>query len=1080
MAGNRYSKIKTLSRNPETNSYVYHIKDTETGDELVLKQILGLDNSLHRAIFDKELQALTKLRNSDNIVRLLGYEHGKNKKGIFEGRIYLEYIEGDTLEKLCSMITSVSDKFNIIKSLIGAIELSHEYSIIHRDINPKNIMLTSDLLVKVIDFGICKIKDMVGHGTTYQFATNKYAAPEVRYHSENATVQSDIYSLGAVFYYLFTKNEPPNPDDFQDTIQFASGIDPQMKDIILKMTRLAANDRYESLVDVASELAPLYRKYLKSDEKYYISVSTTKLNYLKRKNLVPGLKSFDQLIKEDLVSNFSDAHVYTKTLDDDTIYCFDGNHFSMNCLYDSNSGIFLVDEFQNLPLYIRNKNKKTAMYVSGDIRFIASSTNVYEENNGFQLINRMDDHLALIKSKKNIDIEFSNNYGFWYEFLKIMEEDAISKVPKFYYSKFEMKDNLYYFHLTEDSFMSNEGLTLNTELIFEQPKPNKPNEYKIVLLGTFVRYSGDGSILVIKPSSKRKKPPKSGSLSINYQKEISQYRRQKHALDEFVHEEYGSMSNLKSILVGIEEPTFIYSPTNIKFFNKNLDDTQKLAVKIILESRDIALIQGPPGTGKTNVIIEVIRQIIRHNKLNSHLPQNILLVSQSHAAVDKILEDLDPFLIETKVVRIGTDDNLTDLVRDKYGIDNQKNAWIQEIITKSSENLNRSLKKLNIDDKDFIAYSNAMDYLALTDTSEEVLRQSNTLIEGFLEKYRAHSFLDILNILLLQMAWINEVAETGNIEEYFIKASTIVAGTCSGFSSNQFLNGTLFDYVIVDEAAKATLPEILIPLVRAKKVILVGDHKQLPPVFDDEAISSSTRRIDKSDLKRGGFEKIFDILPEKSKLILTTQYRMHPIIGDMIGSVFYDNGVQNGISIADRENLLPSYNHTAMMWISTSKSDKRKERPFTNENGKKTFLNKLEASIVAKEVARLDKEIGTRGYTVAVITPYSAQIITIRRELQKLELRNITVDVNTVDAFQGSQKDIIIYSTVRTDKIGFLKEKERINVSFSRASRLLIIVGDSEFLNNRSIDGNRFPDIIKYMRAHNDYCRFIDIKGDVI
>jgi len=127
-------------------------------------------------------------------------------------------------------------------------------------------------------------------------------------------------------------------------------------------------------------------------------------------------------------------------------------------------------------------------------------------------------------------------------------------------------------------------------------------------------------------------------------------------------------------------------------------------------------------------------------------------------------------------------------------------------------------------------------------------------------------------------------------------------------------------------------------------------------------------------------------------------------------------------------------------------------------------------------IKTLDDEIGDKNYSVGVITPYRAQLDLIQKRIKVLSLKNISVEANTVDAFQGSQKDIILYSTVRSSdvpQIGFLDEHSRLNVSFSRAKRLLLIVGDFDFLNNSKIPENMFPEIIKYIQSNQSCCQIV-------
>lgn len=286
-----------------------------------------------------------------------------------------------------------------------------------------------------------------------------------------------------------------------------------------------------------------------------------------------------------------------------------------------------------------------------------------------------------------------------------------------------------------------------------------------------------------------------------------------------------------------------------------------------------------------------------------------------------------------------------------------------------------------------------------------------------------------------------------------------------------------FDYVIVDEAAKATFPELAVSLNKAHKIILVGDHQQLPPVLDTEIIRNNREKLDEESLAQGIFEKMYNMFPDDNKHRLTIQYRMHPTIGTLISHVFYNDEIQNGVEAQDRELCIEGYEDTAIEWISTSKrsSKERYEKVFDN-NGKKSYQNYLERSIIEQKLLELDSKL-TKKTKVAVITGYGPQKYILQTMVKQHSYKNLEIDVDTVDAFQGSQKDIILYSTVRSSAnkygIGFLKSEARINVAFSRARCLLIIVGDMNFLDNYRIRGNKFPEIIKYIKE-SEGCRIIE------
>jgi predicted DNA helicase len=1044
----------------------------------VIKQILYLDNPIHRAIYDKEISALKKLRSSANIVQLLDHDYGRTKSdGVMMGLIYLEYVNGDTLYNRNYDISKIVDKYSIIKQIVTALRCAHDNGIIHRDVNPQNIMITEDLEVKLIDFGICKVKGLSQKGTTYQYATNRYAAPEVCYHSENASERSDIYSLGAVIYFMFTNNEPPLPEAFESTIYSSSGIDIQLKDILKTMVSVNPEDRFESIIDLEIALSPLYLKFLNNGERYIVEVPSETLKLLLRRSLVCKLKKHAELFMQDIPANFSDTYVRSELTEGILYYIFDGINYSMYCLYEHNR--FQVVYFKNLDVYFREKNKKLSIPISGQILFKDSYSHSSISNNNFEITNRISDHMEMLRSKRNINIEYDNAFGFWRDFIAAMIADAKKQALRFNYENYIYRNGKFQFKLNRDSCFGDESISTETKFVYETT--NKKGELVPVEIGTFDGYENDGNTIVIKASNHQRKNqtiPRKGQFCVDYRKEISQYRKQDQALDEFRREETNNNRNLKGVFIGLEEPTAFYTGRKVQFYNKKLDATQQKAVTKILSAQDIALIQGPPGTGKTNVLVEVIRQLLKFNRLNPLLAQKILIVSQSHAAVDKILEDLDPFISNVNTIRIGNDEKLSELAKKKYSLENRKKLWIEAIIRKSEDSLISQLENLNIEKNDFNLFAEYLERSQVKNNTQDDKETLQVFLDSFYTKYNLNNDNSIIKKLIIQFQWISRLNETQDLDEYFIKNATIVAGTCSGFASNLFISDINFDYVFVDEAAKATYPEIMMSLIKAKKVVLVGDHKQLPPVFDQEAISRYEKKINIADLKNSGFGKIFDALPESCKETLTTQYRMHPCIGNMISHIFYNDTIQNGISIEERTLEIPSLKNKSMVWVSTSQlpREKRMEIRIPTANGNSSFQNPTEVKIIQDFIKALDSEIGEKGYSIGVITPYRAQLDLIQRRIKSLEIKNVNVEINTVDAFQGSQKDIILYSTVRSGiepTIGFLREHARLNVSFSRAKSLLIIVGDLEFLNNERIKDNKFPEIIQHIESNGDFCKIM-------
>lgn len=314
----------------------------------------------------------------------------------------------------------------------------------------------------------------------------------------------------------------------------------------------------------------------------------------------------------------------------------------------------------------------------------------------------------------------------------------------------------------------------------------------------------------------------------------------------------------------------------------------------------------------------------------------------------------------------------------------------------------------------------------------------------------------------------------------YLSRCKVVGATCLGVAAKGDISELEFDWVIVDEAGKATHPELLVPIVRGRKIVLVGDHRQLPPTIGrdlDEAIKSEG--LQKEALETSLFQELMQAAGGAVKLPLTKQYRMHPAIGTLIGKSFYpDVGLENGVDAADRQHGLPWCSRT-VMWYSTKRLPKHEEAVSGHSrlnqaevDGVIALLDRIEAAYTSSKV--YDKTIG-------VITGYLAQKAALRQRIAARKDRWLhiqDIEVNTVDAYQGRERDIIIYSVVRSNpkaKIGFLRDERRLNVALSRARELLIIIGDEdiEFADVRG--GNPFHVVINHIRKNSAQCALEDL-----
>lgn len=475
----------------------------------------------------------------------------------------------------------------------------------------------------------------------------------------------------------------------------------------------------------------------------------------------------------------------------------------------------------------------------------------------------------------------------------------------------------------------------------------------------------------------------------------------------------------------------------------NLNDRQLEAVTKSVLAKDLALIQGPPGTGKTTVIAEIIWQEIRKNS-----DCRILLTSQTNLAVDNALERLQG-QSGIRPVRIGKPDKLEPEGRrfslpvmdswandSKNCDDNATRIWIDRIV-----------KKISNDPKYSSAVSSWKNELEAKD------KHSRT---EFSRLYRSN---------------VNLVAATCSI----CGSRDFMESYSDMFGGNE-RSDMFFDVVIMDEASKATPLEMAVPLVLGKKIIVIGDHKQLPPMMDENTIDSALEKIGKKNIAEklqkaeSQFKRLFEAAAKVRKTIvatLDTQYRMHEQIMNTIKQFYQEElaatgglkcGIFETMDIPDLANkgsrwhgitLNPIINpSTHAVWIDVHTPETYLSPGYKNEGELKAIDLVLKALQQADGYSEFinaqqkpeDKEIG-------IITFYSAQSREIKK---KYKGKNYRMDV--VDRFQGMERNIIIVSTVRSNpknNIGFAKEIERINVAFSRARRLLIVVG-----NKRQFESN--------------------------
>lgn len=460
------------------------------------------------------------------------------------------------------------------------------------------------------------------------------------------------------------------------------------------------------------------------------------------------------------------------------------------------------------------------------------------------------------------------------------------------------------------------------------------------------------------------------------------YRLMFEALDRVIRARSGRLADLRDIFY-TKAPASRYTFDAMRF--PWLNASQEKAVNEVLWAKDVAVVHGPPGTGKTTTLVEAIFETLRRES-------QVLVCAQSNMAVDWISEKLVDRGIN--VLRIGNPTR----VNDKMLSFTYERRFEAHPDYPQLWSIRKAIRELRQQRKHADSWHQKMDRLKSRATELELRIRSSLFGEA-----------------------------------------RVIASTLTG-AANRVLEGEKYSTLFIDEAAQALEAACWIAIRKAGRVILAGDHCQLPPTV------KSIMAL-KGGLGKTLMERIVENKPETVTL-LKMQYRMNEQIMKFSSEWFYNGMVESAPMVSHRGIL--DYD-IPMMWIDTAECDGKEE--FVGENFGR--INRAEAEMTLQTLQQYLEKIGKQrileeSIDVGIISPYRAQVQLLRKELRKREFfrpyRHL-LTVNTVDGFQGQERDIILISLVRSNDggdIGFLRDLRRMNVAITRARMKLIILGSSE------------------------------------
>jgi superfamily I DNA and/or RNA helicase len=471
----------------------------------------------------------------------------------------------------------------------------------------------------------------------------------------------------------------------------------------------------------------------------------------------------------------------------------------------------------------------------------------------------------------------------------------------------------------------------------------------------------------------------------------------------------GRIGKLRDALLGKREFRF-QEQNDVEFFSA-LNPPQQDAVHFALSAQDIAILHGPPGTGKTTTLAEVIYQAVGRG-------DRVLACAPSNTAVDNLLERLVAMM--PNVLRVGHPARVFEALR---------GHTLDELVDNDPSN----------------------------DVIRDMRREVQDLVRAAEKGFRGRDARRRRRELFAEAGQLRGQIRSleRSIVRGVIDSADVICTTTT--IDDDLLSDAQFNLVVIDEACQTTLPSVWQAILRADRLVLAGDHYQLPPtVLSDEAA--------KAGMKDSLMQRLIEREGESVYRRLTVQYRMHESIMNFSSDTFYDGSLVADASVkshrlCDLTDVVETdQTTTPMEFIDTAGAEYDEQVEADGESK----LNPKEANLIVQLVGQLI-EAEVEPSQIAIIAPYAAQVRLLRG---RLDIRDLEID--TVDGFQGREKEVVLLTMVRSNErgeIGFLSDSRRTNVAITRARRKLIVIGDSATLGTHKF----YASMLEYFESIGAY-----------
>ena len=1032
-------KVKAVLGQSE-HSKVYECFDPERDERVAVKvlSVAGPNPEIAREMFKREVGALKGFEHP-HLVQMLDYLAEEDAGRL---NIVLEVVAGGkTLEAMIAegpgsgLTATLRWRLEQALGLLQVLVRAHGRSVIHRDVKLRNVLFDPEQhRLKLVDFGIARILENYGRGTAGQtlrdYYSRPYAAPE-QVQLQDTSFPSDLYAFGVVLASLLAWRLP-DPSfaaeslggflaDFKKEHDDRDGI-AEIEDLLRGLLRKDPSARPK-----AAEIEKALRIALDGlVERTPAPVIVTSTPRHKARSL--GLKI---AMLDDVNQGLRIAYEPEREGKSWSILCI-GRHGQARLVADPEwpGKLKVVDYFQPHPTaQARARERAVAapfLLIEGEgsaqplIEFAWEDYQRREAERAEEaerdsmlsiatfILQKQRERLASIRVRYSLDdgAEEGGKQAAPLEPWKQKLQSLASTPPP----KSERPEKL---QVKAGEFLDIKVLSVQAGKAGDEPTdadedvvppdfdemigPDSAFAYNGKSLGTAWGYDHDARRLTLK-LQRAVSLPREGELTCEDVAARTSLDRQDKAITTFKTD--GAINPRLSKLLMHPETNTLDEREPLDLVQQGLEPADDVAnlVSRALAARDLFLLQGPPGTGKTTIITEVICQILRKDPF-----ARILLTSQGNEAVNNAVE-----AVREQDQRLGR-------------------RW--RIVRDQRQDPRRSAPT------GFEA-----DFAKWADETTARCERAAKALPASLSDAKKQEVADALQ------NWRAKLGHLPDVKQDYAQSVQVWAMTLLRVPTLwQRMRSVRFDYVIIDEAARATTAEMLVALVTGARFLIVGDHRQLPPFFDNE--TKADLREAELDVERASkslFEDLFDRMAQTNRATLRRQFRMQRSIGKLVADLYYPEiGIEHGVLDDKRQLDLAGFNgEQRVFWLDVAEGRERQTEGSTSR------WNHEEVVAIEQLLTGWEQELRKKGcsYTVGVIAAYDDQrgkLLERIRPGHPHKWKALRIRIDTVDAFQGKQDDILIYSMVRanTSELRFIADRRRLNVAFSRAKRLLVIVG---------------------------------------